>query len=112
MNLKSIKNSSEAPFKGVELIKTDGRIVVVVIGLLRIRDGQYTGIDVLVEQHFETATRHRVIVTIDGFGPKTLYLESTYEANAKARARVSVGENDEKATLEELIVDCGNSGGA
>src|SRR3546814_11390857 len=102
MNLKSIKNSSEAPFKGVELIKTDGRIVEVVIGLLRIRDSQYTGIDVFVEQPFETAKRHRVIATIDGFDPKTLYFESEYEANDKARELEGVGAKVEQSTLDEI----------
>ncbi len=110
MHLKSVKLASDLPFKGVELVRVDKNITEVIIGgKLRIRCGpSYSStLEVLVEAPFETAQRHRVTATIEGFDPKVEYFDGEYEAKSAAAKFEDKGAT---ATVEKVDVQIDDAG--
>lgn len=110
MQMKTVKNLGDIPFKGIEFVKIDGGIVEVVVGgKLRIRRGESyaKNLEVLIEAPFEEVERHRVTATIDGFDPKVSYHASSYEAGECAREyeRKEAKVVNEKVTA--LVDDAG-----
>lgn len=108
MQLKTVKSAADLPFKGVELVKTDNAISEVIIGgKLRIRAGAYTGIQVLVETPFEAGERWRVEAKTEGFDPKVLYFDSSYEASTAATEYERKGADVTTAKVSALIDENG-----
>lgn len=111
MNLKSVKTASDLPFKGIELVRVDKNITEVVIGgKLRIRSSNtYSNqIEVLVESPYETARRHRLTATIDGFDPKVSYFEHKFEADNASAKLEDKGASVVIDETEVQIDDAGN----
>lgn len=85
MQLKTVKTAADLPFKGIELVKTDGRISEVIIGgKLHIKPGQYSGIEVMARVPGEEVTRYRMTAALDGFAPTIKHFEKEYDANNAA----------------------------
>lgn len=109
MILKTVKNAADLPFKGVELIKVDGSIRGVIVGgKLRVAIGQYSGLDVTVEVPGETAKRHRVSATIEGFGQSTQHFEHSWDADSAASKLEGMGAKVERAEVNVLLGEDGS----
>ncbi len=111
MQLKSIKTAKEAPFAGVEFVKTDKNITEVIIGgKLRIRaSGTYSAdLSIFVEQPYEEAKRHRVTASIDGFDPKISYHDDSYSAGQVARDFEAKGATVEISEVTVFLNDNGD----
>lgn len=107
MNLTTVKTAADLPFKGIELVKVDKNITEVVIGgKLRIRQGPYSGLQVLVDAPFETGKRFKLTATVEGFDPKIQYFEQRWDADA-ASTNFTVGETKIEE-VEVQIDDAGN----
>lgn len=110
MQLKTITHAKDAPFGGVEFVKTDKHITEVVIGgKLRIRTGESynNSLKVLVEQPHEEVERHRVTAKIDGFDDKVVYFDTAYEANNSAAEFEGKGATATVEKVTALINDAG-----
>ena len=108
MQLKSVKNAADLPFKGIELVKVDGSISEVIIGgKLRIRAGQYGGMQVLTDTPGERADRYRVEAKLDGFPTATEYHDSEYDAKRSAEVFTEKGAAVTQAKVPVLIDDAG-----
>jgi hypothetical protein len=110
MQLKTVKTTRDLPFKGVELIKVDNQIREVVIGgKLRVKMGaSYSNsLEVLVEEPFQTAQRHRVTATIEGFDPKVEHFENSFDADRAAERFKERGATVERDQVSALIDDAG-----
>lgn len=110
MQFKSIKNATELPFRGVELVKVDGAITEVIIGSkLRIRKGESyaPGLVLLVEAPFESVKRHRVTATVEGFDPKVMHFEDSYSAQEAQRDYERKGAETSCEEVSVMVNDGG-----
>lgn len=109
MQLKTITTAKDAGIAGIEFVKTDKAITEVIIGgKLRIRKGESYGkaLEVLIEQPFEEAKRHRATAKLDGFDPKITYHDSDYDARSATASMPSLAE----VTIEEVTVYLDDNG--
>lgn len=114
MQLKTITNSNEAPFPGVEFIKTDKNITEVVIGgKLRIRaGGNYSNnVQVLVETPHVEEKRWKATAEIEGFGTKTEYFAGKYEADSAFPGLEEKGASVSVVEVNVLVDENGNVAG-
>ena len=106
MQLKTVKTAADLPFKGIELVKVDASIKEVIIGgKLRIQSDY--GLRVVVEVPGETAKRHRVTATIEGFGDKVEYYDASYLAATAASKLEALGAKVETAEVSVLVDEFG-----
>lgn len=102
MHLKTIKTAAELPFKGIELVKTDGQITEIVIGgKLHIRKGSdYSAhLALLIERPHEVEDRYRMTATREGFDPKVLWFPDSYAAE---QSRASYERDGAAVTVEKV----------
>lgn len=108
MQLKSIKNASELPFKGIELVKVDGSISEVIIGgKLRIQAGAYGGMKVLTESAGEAGKRYRVTAALEGFPTAVEYFDASYEADERVRHFEKLNAEVQRDHVDVLIGEDG-----
>jgi hypothetical protein len=108
MQLKTVKSASDLPFKGIELVKIDNMVSEVIIaGKLRIKPGQYGGIQVLVETLGETVTRTRLTAALDGFPDAVKHFEHSWQADEAERAFKDKGATVTRETVSVLIDELG-----
>lgn len=84
MQLKSITSAKDCPFPNIEFVKTDKNITEVIIGgKLRIRMGESyaNSLKVFVETPHIEEKRWKASAEIEGFGSKSEYFPSKYEAD-------------------------------
>lgn len=109
MQLKTVKTLADIPFKGVELIKVDNTISEVVIGgKLRVKAGQYGGIQCLVVTEGEKVQRHRVTATLEGFPDAIQHFETSWEAEQAERTFKDKGAEVTREAVSVVIDDFGS----
>lgn len=110
MQLKTITNANDAPFPGVEFVKTDKHITEVVIaGKLRVRVGESynNSLKVLVETPHVEETRWMATATIEGFGEKVEYFAGEHEARAAFAELEGKGADVSVARVTALVDENG-----
>lgn len=108
MQLKTVKTAADLPFKGIELVKVDNTISEVIIGgKLRIRGGQYGGMQVLVDSPGERVKRYRVAAKLEGFPDAIEHYEYGHEADDRARHFEAIGATVERSHIDVLLNELG-----
>lgn len=109
MKLKTVKSLADIPFKGVELVKIDNAISEVIIGgKLRIKAGQYGGIQLLVPTQGQVATRTRVTAKIDGFPDAIQHFENSWDADEAERSFKDKGATVSRESVSVVLDDYGD----
>lgn len=106
MQLKSIKTAADLPFKGVEIVKLDTSIREVIVGgKLHIRSDY--GLTVSVRTEGTEAKRHKVTASVEGFGEKEEYFESSYEASTAKAKYEALGATVESREVTVMVDEFG-----
>lgn len=110
MQFKTVKTAADLPFSGVELVRVDKAIREVVIGgrlRIKVANTYSSDLELLVAAPFETATRHRVTATLDGFDPKVVHFEHDFEATNAAADFEAKGAKVAIERVEVLLDEAG-----
>ena len=110
MQFKTAKTAADLPFAGVELVKVDKSIREVVIGgklRIKVANTYSSDLELLVAAPFETATRHRVTATLEGFDPKIAHFEHDFDAKSAAADFEAKGAAVSIEKVEVLLDEAG-----
>ncbi|MFN4296764.1 MAG: hypothetical protein ACK4FB_07960 [Brevundimonas sp.] len=107
MQLKTVKTAADLPYAGVELVTVDKTVTEVIIGKMRVRAGQYTGLAVVVETPGDAVKRHRVTAVLEDFGTKVEHYEHSFEADSAVSKLERLGATVTRDEVTVLVNELG-----